>query len=87
MEMLSVKLFNNLNKILNRKINKVSDKKVKEGVENTLDNYKRTLTILEKYDRGEIPTPEILARYSSMRKYLRDLQGASKGKKNIISAS
>jgi hypothetical protein len=88
--MIKIKIFqllHNLVRVLNIKRDEIPEKKIEKGVEQTVEKYKRTLRILEMYDRGQISTPRALARYSSVRAYLRDVQKGSSSTGRTISAA
>ena len=46
---------------------------VREHVKETLAQYKETINYLEKYDKGEVPTPESVAKHRNLRSYLQSL--------------
>lgn len=48
-------------------------KQINEGVKETLRDFQPTLKYLEKYDKGQISDPQVLADHRSLRSYIQSL--------------
>jgi len=47
---------------------------IREHVKKALAQHKDTINFLEKYDKGEVPTPPRVAKHPDLRGYLKSLR-------------